>query len=92
MTKQSNQSQSFLKKNATALVLGAAVAAFMIYIFITNENIHWGGFIAMIVFYALVYYVGAFYATKKSNSLSDMMVAKRSIPLVSQCSQWPLPG
>ncbi|WP_200816534.1 sodium:solute symporter family protein [Halobacillus sp. Marseille-P3879] len=81
MTKQSNQSQSFLKKNATALVLGAAVAAFMIYIFITNENIHWGGFIAMIVFYALVYYVGAFYATKKSNSLSDMMVAKRSIPL-----------
>ncbi|UCZ53166.1 sodium:solute symporter family protein [Bacillus shivajii] len=35
----------------------------------------------MLIFYALIYYVGAFVAAKNTNSLSDMMVAKRSLPL-----------
>ncbi|WP_163539592.1 sodium:solute symporter family protein [Gracilibacillus sp. YIM 98692] len=42
---------------------------------------HWGGFISMLVFYALIYYIGAFVATKKTDTLDDMMVAKRSLPL-----------
>lgn len=47
----------------------------------TNSNIHWSGFISMLIFYGIIYYVGAFLAAKKSETLSDMMVAKRSIPL-----------
>nr|WP_082235865.1 sodium:solute symporter family protein [Halobacillus massiliensis] len=57
------------------------MAVFTIYIAFTSEDIQWGGFIAMIVFYAAVYYIGAVMASKKTNSLSDMMVAKRSMPL-----------
>ncbi|WP_181347790.1 sodium:solute symporter family protein [Thalassobacillus sp. CUG 92003] len=63
------------------LLIGLLLAIAVVYIGMTNENIHWGGFIAMIVFYALVYYIGAVLATKNSNTLSDMMVAKRSLPL-----------
>ncbi|ARI79048.1 sodium:solute symporter family protein [Halobacillus mangrovi] len=73
--------QPFLKKNAPVILIGVLLTAFVIYIALTNENIQWGGFIAMIAFYALVYYIGAFLATSKSSSLSDMMVAKRSLPL-----------
>ncbi|MGI8316297.1 sodium:solute symporter family protein [Halobacillus mangrovi] len=73
--------QPFLKKNAPVILIGALLTVFVIYIALTNENIQWGGFIAMIAFYALVYYIGAFLATSKSSSLSDMMVAKRSLPL-----------
>ncbi|WP_156112672.1 sodium:solute symporter family protein [Halobacillus sp. BBL2006] len=62
-------------------MIGALLTIFVVYIAITNESIQWGGFIAMIAFYALVYYIGAFLATNKSSSLSDMMVAKRSLPL-----------
>ncbi|MFQ3545276.1 sodium:solute symporter family protein [Halobacillus rhizosphaerae] len=61
--------------------MGTLLIIFVIYIAVTNDNIQWGGFIAMIAFYALVYYIGAFLATNKSGSLSDMMVAKRSLPL-----------
>ncbi|WP_091584728.1 sodium:solute symporter family protein [Alteribacillus bidgolensis] len=58
------------------LILGV-----VIYVGMTDSDIAWGGFISMLFFYALIYYVGAFFAAKKSESLSDMMVAKRSIPL-----------
>nr|WP_235714775.1 sodium:solute symporter family protein [Halalkalibacter akibai] len=52
-----------------------------IYVAVTNTDMHWGGFLSMIVFYTLIYYIGAFVASRKSNTLDDMMVAKRSIPL-----------
>ncbi|WP_022792907.1 sodium:solute symporter family protein [Marinococcus halotolerans] len=58
------------------------VAAVLIYIIATGDDVMWSGFIAMLVFYALMYYVGAYFAAKKSDSLDDMMVAKRSLPLV----------
>ena len=58
------------------------VAAVLIYIIATGDEVMWSGFIAMLVFYALMYYVGAYFAAKKSDSLDDMMVAKRSLPLV----------
>lgn len=59
----------------------AIFVGLFIYLQFTNADMHWGGFISMLVFYALIYYVGAFIATKNSNSLNDMMVAKRSLPL-----------
>ncbi|QHT45224.1 sodium:solute symporter [Bacillus sp. SB49] len=77
----SNQSKSFLAKNGPAILLATLLGIFVLYIAFTNENIQWGGFIAMIAFYALVYYIGAIFATKKSGSLEDMMVADRSMPL-----------
>ncbi|WP_040513643.1 sodium:solute symporter family protein [Gracilibacillus halophilus] len=57
------------------------LAAFVLYIGFTDSDVHWAGLISMLVFYAIIYYIGAMMAGKKSNSLSDMIVAKRSIPL-----------
>ncbi len=59
----------------------AAILAMFIYLGTTNSNINWGSFIAMLVFYGIIYYIGAFMASSKSESASDMMVAKRSLPL-----------
>ncbi|MCA0986562.1 sodium:solute symporter family protein [Guptibacillus algicola] len=52
-----------------------------VYLGTTNTNINWGSFIAMLAFYGVIYYIGAFMASNKSESASDMMVAKRSLPL-----------
>ncbi|MFD2923719.1 sodium:solute symporter family protein [Halobacillus naozhouensis] len=81
MVKKSDPNKSFLQKNGPLLLLAVLLAAFVVYIALTNDDILWSGFIAMLVFYAIVYYIGAFFATKQSESLSDMMVAKRSLPL-----------
>nr|WP_257350543.1 sodium:solute symporter family protein [Pseudalkalibacillus decolorationis] len=62
------------------LFLTFIVASF-IYILVTNDGINWGGFISMIIFYGIVYYIGAVFAKKKSNTITDMMIAKRSMPL-----------
>ncbi|MBM7095347.1 sodium:solute symporter family protein [Bacillus sp. H-16] len=59
----------------------AIFAGLFVYLAFSNTDMHWGGFISMLVFYALIYYIGAFVAAKQSNTLSDMMVAKRSIPI-----------
>ncbi len=59
----------------------AAVLIMFIYLGTSNSNINWGSFIAMLVFYGIIYYIGAFMASGKSESASDMMVAKRSLPL-----------
>lgn len=46
----------------------------------------------MMIFFAFTYYLGAFYAAKKSNSFSDMIVAKRSMPffvgMVTMAATW----
>ncbi|SEI07416.1 solute carrier family 5 (high affinity choline transporter), member 7 [Halobacillus karajensis] len=78
---QSKQQQSFFAKNKAAMMLGTLLSIFVLYMAFTNENIQWGGFIAMIFFYALVYYIGAVFASNKSGTLTDMMVANRSLPL-----------
>ncbi|WP_311775191.1 sodium:solute symporter family protein [Alkalihalobacillus sp. TS-13] len=67
----------FFKQGIFAIL----VALVFLYLALTNPNIHWGGFISMIIFYALIYYIGAYSAAKKSDTVSDMMVAKRSLPL-----------
>ena len=59
------------------LIVVAAVG----YILIRDPDIQWGGFIAMLVFYAIFYYIGAVTAGKRSETLEDTMVAGRSLPL-----------
>jgi high affinity choline transporter 7 len=51
------------------------------YIIVVDTDIQWGGFIAMLVFYAIFYYIGAVTAGKRSGTLEDTMVAGRSLPL-----------
>ncbi len=46
-----------------------------------GHNIHWGGLTAMIVFYALTFYVGMAAADITGESLEQMIVADRSMPL-----------
>lgn len=52
------------------------------YVFFSGSDVHWGGLISMLVFYAAVYYIGSIAAERKgSNTIKDMMVAGRAIPL-----------
>ena len=48
----------------------------------TEVPIMWSGFIAMMVFYGLIFYFGSYVAAKrKENTEGEMMLAGRSIPL-----------
>lgn len=52
------------------------------YLYVTNADIHVPGFIAMMVFYALIFYIGAHAATlRKSSDVVEVMLAGRGIPL-----------
>jgi len=53
-----------------------------IYLF-TDKEVFWGGFIAMLFFYGLVFFMGSYIAAKKGDNSSDeeVMLAGRSIPL-----------
>ncbi|UFJ43323.1 sodium:solute symporter family protein [Brevibacillus humidisoli] len=52
------------------------------YVLFSGSDVHWGGLLSMLVFYAAVYYIGAIAAGKKGrNTIGDMMVAGRAIPL-----------
>ncbi|SMO38859.1 sodium:solute symporter family protein [Melghirimyces algeriensis] len=52
-----------------------------IYSAYTERDIQWGGVFFLLAFYALVYYVGAVTAGKKSTNLRDTMLAGRSMPI-----------
>lgn len=50
--------------------------------FFTDADVFWGGFMAMMVFYGVIFYLGAYAGRKReSGSLSDLMLAGRAIPL-----------
>ncbi len=52
-----------------------------LYLF-TDYDVFWGGFIAMIVFYTLVFLLGNYAAgIRKSNTATEVMLAGRSLPL-----------
>lgn len=72
-----------LKKLLPTLLLLAALAAIGLTLhFFTETHIFWGGFIAMMAFYGVIFYLGTYAAKlKKENTLNDVMVAGRSIPL-----------
>ena len=60
------------------VILFSATVAITIW---RGQNVHWGGFIALLVSYALVYFVGFAAADAKGTSFEDMVLAKRSLPI-----------
>ncbi len=54
-----------------------------LYLYITGaENVFWPGFFSMMFFYTLIFGIGTYAATRrKSNSITDVILAGRSIPL-----------
>nr|WP_240511841.1 sodium:solute symporter family protein [Paludifilum halophilum] len=52
-----------------------------IYAVVTEREVFWGGLFFMLISYALVYYIGAVTAGKKSDNLSDMMLGGRQVPI-----------
>ena len=52
------------------------------YLYFTNAPVMWSGFIAMMFFYALIFYFGSYVAARqKAKDKGDSMLAGRSIPL-----------
>lgn len=51
--------------------------------FFTENEVFWGGFISMLFFYGLVFFMGSYIASQKgdNNSEEEVMLAGRSIPL-----------
>lgn len=50
--------------------------------FFTDRPIFWPGFFSMIVFYALIFYIGTYAAKlKKSDTTNEVLLAGRNIPL-----------
>jgi solute carrier family 5 (high affinity choline transporter), member 7 len=65
-----------------ALLVFFLLSAIASYYF-TDGDIFWPGFVAMMVFYALVFYMGTYFAKQKQeNENSDFLLAGRSMPLV----------
>lgn len=63
------------------LMLVLALAGGYLYFF-TDSPVFWPGFITMMVFYGLIFYMGTYVArTRQSNSADDIMLAGRKIPL-----------
>ncbi|MFA9432720.1 sodium:solute symporter family protein [Egicoccus sp. AB-alg2] len=57
------------------------VAVGAVYIAVTDADVQWGGVVSMFVFYGVFYYLGAFVASRQTESLADTMVAGRGLPL-----------
>ena len=54
-----------------------------IVLYLSGTKVFWAGYIAIMFFYALVFYTGASAAQlRQSDSTTDMMLAGRSIPLL----------
>lgn len=76
---------SMLRSNLPAiciLLLLLLVGAYR-YIVPTDTPVFWGGFIAMLVFYALVFIMGSYVAQRRAgnNSEEEVMLAGRALPL-----------
>ncbi|MEM1321858.1 MAG: sodium:solute symporter family protein [Bacteroidota bacterium] len=51
-------------------------------LYLTGADLHWPGFVAMIFFYGLIFYFGAYAAGLRNNESTDgVMLAGRSVPL-----------
>ncbi|MFK7905513.1 MAG: sodium:solute symporter family protein [Chitinophagales bacterium] len=62
------------------LFIGMLLLAAALFYF--EKEVHWGGFVSMMVFYGVIFYLGI-YASKirKSDNITEVMLAGRSIPL-----------
>ncbi len=72
-----NRSSWTLPVVAFLLMFGIAIIVNVL----QGHNIHWGGLAAMIVFYAVTFYVGFAAADITAGSLEQMIVADRTLPL-----------
>lgn len=59
-----------------------AIVGGYLYLF-TNTTVFWGGFISMLFFYGLVFFMGSYIAAQKGDNSTDeeVLLAGRSIPL-----------
>ena len=63
-------------------LLGLLILTGLYLYFFTDNEVFWGGYLAMTVFYGLIFYVGAYAGSKKeSASMTDVMLAGRSLPI-----------
>ncbi|GAB2747331.1 sodium:solute symporter family protein [Salinifilum aidingensis] len=62
-------------------VFTVVLAAALIYVAVAEPDVSWPGLIAMLVFYALFYWLGAFVAARRGGGLANTMVAGRNMPL-----------
>lgn len=74
-----------LRSNLPAICILFLLSAVGIYRYLTPSDtpIFWGGFITMLVFYALVFVMGSYVAQRRTgqNSEEEVMLAGRSLPL-----------
>ncbi|MDF1666398.1 MAG: sodium:solute symporter family protein [Planctomycetota bacterium] len=65
-----------------AMVSFLSCVGLYLYLF-TDQDVFWGGFISMLFFYGLVFFLGSVVAAKKKGQSTeeDVMLAGRSIPL-----------
>lgn len=76
---------TMLRSNLPAICILFLLSAVGIYRYLTPSDtpIFWGGFITMLVFYALVFVMGSYVAQRRTgqNSEEEVMLAGRSLPL-----------
>ena len=61
--------------------ISAAVAALTLAVWLSGTDVHWGGFLSMILLYGLIFFIGAVASGRRSRgTISDLMLARRSIP------------
>lgn len=71
-----------LKKLRPVLILFSFLLVVALYLLWMDYEVFWSGFIAMMVFYLAIFYLGAAVAgNRKSETTDDVMLAGRSLPL-----------
>ena len=79
-TKVQNAYYEALKPTLLLLLFLTLVGGYLY--FFTDTDVMWPGFIAMMIFYGLIFFYGAYAASKhKTNNTTELMLAGRSIPL-----------
>jgi len=75
-----NKKQSAFRP--TLILLGFLSVIGLYLYFFTEKDVFWGGFIAMMFFYGIIFYLGNYAANlRQSNNATDVILAGRSIPL-----------
>ncbi|WP_246581495.1 sodium:solute symporter family protein [Echinicola shivajiensis] len=63
------------------LIVSLSLAGLFLHYY-QDSNIYWPGYISMVLFYGLIFFMGTYAANlKKENSVTDVMLAGRKIPL-----------
>lgn len=63
-------------------LLGLLIITGIYLYFFTENEVFWGGYVTMTLFYGLIFYIGAYSSgLKKTESMTDVMLAGRSLPV-----------